>query len=119
MAKIVRLTERDLTRLVKRVIKEQPEDIDSEDYGNHGEKTFQIIKNASKKTVDRFLEKLPENVRFIQISDSEYADFSNIDICAFPKLIFVNLKGTENNFDKQDYGCGYEKPFQGMYDFTP
>jgi hypothetical protein len=129
--KIIRLTESDLTRLVKRVIREtnsdmprrsmdeQPEDIDSEDYSSYGEKTFQKITNASKREVDRFLENLPENTKFIQISDCEYADFSSIDICSFPKLVFMNLKGTENNFEEQNYDCPFSNFGNGVYDFTP
>ena len=118
MARMSRLTERDLTRLVKRIIKEQPEDIDSEDYSSHSEKTFQKIKNASKREVDRFLENLPENTIFIQASNCEYADFSSIDVCSFPKLTFINLKGTENNLEEQVH-CDYTIPFDGVFDFTP
>ena len=100
--------------LRKKRMTEQPEG-----YGSHGEKTFQKIKEASKQEVDRFLENLPENTRFIQVSDCEYADFSNIDICSFPNLTMISLKGTENNFDEQNYDCPFTHFGNGVYDFTP
>ena len=98
---------------------EQPEDIDSEDYSSLGEETYQKIRNASKREVDRFLENLPEDTRFILVSNCEYADFSSIDICSFPKLIMINLKGTDNNFDAQNYDCPFTDFGNGVYDFTP
>ena len=103
----------------RRSMDEQPEDIDSEDYSSYSEKTFQKITNASKREVDIFLENLPENTKFIQISDCEYADFSSIDICSFPKLVFMSLKGTKNNFEEQNYDCPFLKSGNGVYDFTP
>jgi hypothetical protein len=116
MAKVIRLTESDLTRLVKRVINEHPY---GANYNVRGSKGFNRIQGASKREVDIFLENLPEDTMFIQISDCEYADFSNIDICAFPKLTMINLKGTENNFDEQNYDCPYNEYSDGIYDFTP
>ena len=100
--------------LRKKRMTEQPEG-----YGSHGEKTFQKIKEASKQEVDRFLENLPENTRFIQVSNCEYADFSSIDICSFPNLTMISLKGTENNFDEQNYDCPFTHFGNGIYDFTP
>ena len=101
-------------KLRKKRMTEQPEG-----YGSHGEKTFQKIKEASKQEVDRFLENLPENTRFIQVSNCEYADFSSIDICSFPNLTMISLKGTENNFDEQNYDCPFSYFGNGVYDFTP
>jgi hypothetical protein len=116
MARIVRLTESDLTRLVKRIINEQPED--GVNYNVRGQIGYHSIQESSKQEVDRFLENLPENTKFLNIKDCEYADFSNIDMCAFPELIFVNLRGTENNFDRQDYDCPYDQYGDGLYDFN-
>ena len=103
MKKIIKLTERDLTRLVRRVIKEQQEE------NNDGivELTEQLIllDGASEETVSRILNRLPKSIRFLAIQNSEYADFSNIDICSYPRLIMVNLKGTDNNFEEQGYEC--------------
>jgi hypothetical protein len=114
MAKIVRLTERDLTRLVKRVIKEQPENI-----GGIVEISKELIHldGASSRQVEALLNNLPKEIKFLVIINSEYADFSNIDLCGFPNLLFVNLKGTENNFE-EEVNCDYSMPLPSMYDFT-
>ena len=98
MKRIVKLTENDLTRIVKRVIKEQQFSDDENDIR---------FKNASEKKIRRWLNHnwLTEEVRIISILDSEYADFSNIDLCSFPNLHFVNLTGTPNNFEEQGYEC--------------
>lgn len=103
MKKIVKLTERDLTRLVRRVIKEQQEE------NNNGiveltEQTI-LLNGASEETVSRILNRLPKSIRFLAIQNSEYADFSNIDMCSYPRLMMVNLKGTDSNFDEQGYEC--------------
>jgi hypothetical protein len=112
MAKrIVRLTESGMNRLVRRIIKEAIEVGDDGNMSDYGEYNYgtdpnsgaHIIENSSKHEVDRFLKNLPENARFIVIHNCEYADFSNINLCAFPKLIFVNLKGTENNIEEQQF----------------
>jgi hypothetical protein len=103
MKKIVKLTERDLTRLVRRVIKEQQEE------NNDGivELTEQLIllDGASEKTVSKILNRLPKSIKFLSIVNSEYADFSNIDICSYPRLVMVNLNGTDSNFEEQGYEC--------------
>jgi len=44
-------------------------------------------------------------VKVIIIRNSEFVDFSNIDICDFENLQIVNLHGTPNNFEEQDYPC--------------
>jgi hypothetical protein len=112
MKKIVKLTERDLTRLVRRVIKEQQEE------NNNGiveltEKTI-FLDGASEETVSKTLNRLPKSIRFLAILNSEYADFSNINICSYPELIMVNLKGTDNNFEEQGYECANDMG-RGLY----
>ena len=107
MKKIVRLTENDLSRIVRRVIKEQ--EMDGENNNDEGvleitEKLI-LLDGASEETVSKVLSNLTGNERFIAILRSEYADFSGIDLCSFPELNIVNLKGTKNNFEEQDYDC--------------
>ena len=127
MAKrIVRLTESDMNRLVKRIIKEAMEvgdDGNMSDYGeyNYGDNSNSgghIIENASKREVDRFLRNLPENAKFIVINNCEYADFSNINLCDFP-LRTLALTGTENNLEEQEFAsyCISEKYGDGFYMF--
>jgi len=101
MKKIVKLTERDLSRLVKRVIKEQENNDGIVELTEH----MILLVGASEETVSKILNRLPKSIMFIAIRDSEYADFSNIDICSYPKLHMINLTGTNNNFEKQGYEC--------------
>ena len=103
MKKIVKLTERDLTRLVRRVIKEQQEE-NNDGIVQLTEQTI-LLDGASEQTVSKILNRLPKSIRFLAILNSEYADFSNIDICSYPRLMLVNLKGTDSNFEEQGYEC--------------
>jgi hypothetical protein len=107
MKKIIRLTESDLTKIIKRVI--------NEDKNNGGtvKPKFEeittnptiVIKNKKKEKVKEIIESLPSEIIMISIIDCEYADFSGIDVCGFPELDFINLKGTDNNFKQQGYNC--------------
>jgi hypothetical protein len=125
--KILRLTERDLTRLVRRVIKEQFTDDDFEfntttknDRGDleHIHNDFDVLLHRkSSKQVQRALSNLSENVQYIAFPYCEYADFSNIDLCEYPDLRFVNVQGTPNNFEETQDGC-YDDIGGGMYDFS-
>ena len=107
MKKIIRLTESDLTRLVRRVIKEQYEENDTD----HRQL---MLQNESADVVSEHLNNLSDSIRFIAIINCEYADFSDIDVCGMRNLAFVNLVGTDNNFDEQDYEC-VDHMGQGMY----
>jgi hypothetical protein len=122
MAKIVRLTESDLTRLVKRVIKEQELDRELGQPDGEGIITFDdrfvLLKGASEETINNVLKRLPEELRFLAILESEFADFSNIDVCKFPKLVSINLRGTENNLE-ENIDCEFEEALNSIYDFTP
>jgi hypothetical protein len=54
----------------------------------------------------------------LSIVDCESADFSDVDICGLPELAFVNLQGTENNFEEQGYECAIkEKLDDDSYSF--
>lgn len=116
MKKIVKLTESDLTRIVRRVIKEQEEE--NLDNGGFFEFTDTMVgmENSSKSQISKALKMLPESVRFIAILNGEFADFSDVDLCSFPTLFHVNLKGTPNNFEETQGDC-YKKIFDNMYDF--
>ena len=66
-----------------------------------------LLKNQSSKVVQKILSLLPSftELTFLAILDCESADFSGVDICGLPELVFLNLKGTENNFEEQGYEC--------------
>ena len=120
MAKIVRLTERDLTRLVKRVIKEQELDRELGQPDGEGIITFDdrfvLLKGASEETINNVLKRWPEELRFLAILESKFADFSNIDVCKFPKLVSINLRGTENNLE-ENIDCEFEENINSIYEF--
>jgi hypothetical protein len=116
MAKrIMRLTESDLVRLVRKVVKEQYDDNDFEfntevrdDKGDleHLHSDWMItLKGKSAKQVQRLLSNLTETVEYLAILDCEYADFSDFNLCDFPKLRFVHLKGTPNNLEETQDDC--------------
>lgn len=126
--KIVKLTESDLVRLVKRIVKEQYDDNDFEfnttirdDEGvlehQHSESMI-MLNGKSAKQVQRLLSNLTEAVMYLAIIDCEYADFSDVDLCEFPKLRFVHLKGTANNLEETQDEC-YNDLGPGMFEFNP
>jgi hypothetical protein len=97
MKKIVRLTESDLNRIVKRVIREQEEDgVRFE--RRRGASVFSI-KNKSKEGVDRLLSNLNSYPNYIAILDCEYFDINKHEnlICGNDDLMILNLVGTPNN----------------------
>lgn len=135
MKKIVRLTEADLARIVKRVIKEQQyndDDMDElEGFVNHllnNRDQLDVIKSdttndqffhvegADKRTANQllknFLKVSKGKARFIAFNNCEGIDFSNVDFCQYPDLVFVNLSGTPNNFEETQDNC-YEKVGNG------
>lgn len=102
--KIIRLTESQLTNLVKKVIKEQDEMEDEEN--DFERKDFAVmIREKSANRVRRALKNLPQELMFLAILDCEEADFSGIDLCSFPELKMVNLKDTPSNIDEQGFDC--------------
>ena len=113
MAKrIMKLTESDLVRLVKRVIKEQYDDRDL-----IIDPTYQsLIRGKSSRQVKRLISNLKENISFLAILDCEYADFSDINLCEYPKLVGVRLAGTPNNLEETQDNC-YEKIWEDRYEF--
>ena len=118
MKKVIRLTESDIIRIVKKVIKEQVEDDDKP----LNSKKFMfddnvlLLKGASSKTIQHYLSQLPDTIRFIAIVNGESADFSDVNICGFDELYLVNLMNTPNNFE-DTVDCDYDKVTDFMYDF--
>lgn len=134
MKKIIKLTENDLIRLVKKVIEEQeldrelsvdtPEEHMWQVGGNREEgikefnEHFLLIEYADADTVQGALDELPETIKFIAIINCENADFGSLDLCGdFMDLAFVNLKNTPNNFEETQAGC-YREIAHNMWDFT-
>ncbi len=138
MKKIVKITEADLARIVKRVIKEQPEfEDDAESMMNHYQEnpeqmnviksdlrqpaTFQIM-GADKRTATYLLRNYMkmdgQNARFIAILDCEGLDLSGLDFCNYPNLHAVNLKGTPNNFKETQDDCFHDDFGEDMYVFN-
>ena len=116
--KIVRLTESDMIRLVKKVIKEQYDDNDFEfntkirnDRGDTKQEhsdSMVLIQGKSSRQVKRVISNLSEKIAFLAILDCEYADFSDINLCEYPKLVSVRLVGTPNNLEETQDNC-YEE----------
>jgi hypothetical protein len=133
MKKIVKLTEADLARIVRRVIKEQDDnDMDElEGFVDHlrnnrnqmdvvksdmTDDRFFHVEGADRRTANQLLKNFLKvsrgRARFIAFIDCEEVDFSGIDLCQYPELVFVNLPGTPNNFEETQNDC-YEKVGEG------
>jgi hypothetical protein len=133
MKKIVKLTEADLARIVKRVIREQDDnDMDElEGFVDHlrnnrnqmdvvksdmTDDRFFHVEGADRRTANQLLKNFLKvsggKARFIAFIDCEEVDFSGVDLCQYPDLVFVNLPGTPNNFEETQNDC-YEKVGEG------
>jgi len=122
----MRLTESDLVRLVKKIAKEQYNDNDFEfnttvrnrnnELEHEHNDSRGMLKGKSSRQVKRVLSNLTEDIKYLSFIDCEYADFSDINLCEYPKLMFVNVTGTPNNLEETQDGC-YERVKHGLYDF--
>jgi hypothetical protein len=140
MKKIVKLTEADLARIVRRVIKEQPNDRFVDNLANNrnqaefiGQQTglSHVLKDwapnrilvegadkrESKQLLKNFLRLYENTVRAIAFRDCEEIDLSGIDFCQYPNLNSINLRGTPNNFEETQGDC-YHIISDGVYDFS-
>lgn len=93
------------------------EDYDDEDFNDMMEAHYDddlsyhkyfTLRNKSARVVRNFLNSLSTEfieTKFIILSNCEYADFSGIDICGLPKLAYIRLPNTKNNFEEQGYEC--------------
>ena len=125
--KILRLTESDLVRLVNKVIKEQFQDDDfelnttvrddSDELEHEHSDSMVMLRGKSSRQVQRLLSNLSENIKFLAILDCEYADFSDINLCEYPQLKVVRLKGTPNNLEETQDEC-YEEFMKSQYHFN-
>ena len=103
--KIVRLTESDMIRLVKKVVNEQTKySLDEPHYIFDRKKGTVLLIEQTPKMVRRVLKNLPRNLRHLAIINCEFADFEDIDMCSF-QLQNISLVGTESNFEEQGYDC--------------
>lgn len=75
---------------------------------------FVLLKDMTQKKVQQYLSRLHERIMFLAIVDCEGVDFSNVEICSFPILMNVNLKGTPNNFNEFN-DCGFKEKTPGFY----
>jgi hypothetical protein len=75
-----------------------------------------MFRTQSSEVIQSFLHILPllTDLQLLTIENCESADFSDVDICGLPKLSFINLTGTENNFDEQGFECS-DKQEEGFY----
>lgn len=116
--KIVRLTESDLLRLVKKVVNEQDMfeyGLDEPHYTFDTENGYVLLVGGSSRQVKKILKNLPNTLKYLVLRECDFADFDGIDLCSFDVLKNVNLIGTENNLEEQGYECLDQWDENGQY----
>ena len=114
--RIMRLTESDLIRLVKKVVKEQEEyGLDEPHYQFDKDFGIVLLVGASSRQVRKVLRNLPNSLKYLSFKDCDFADFDGIDLCSYPTLKNVNLMGTENNLKEQGFECLDKWDERGQY----
>ena len=114
--KIMRLTESELVRLVRKVINEQDEyGVDEPHYTFDAENGYVLLVGGNSRQVRKILKNLPHTLKFLALRDCDFADFDGIDLCSFNDLKNVNLIGTENNLEEQGYECLDQRDEDGQY----
>jgi hypothetical protein len=101
---------------LRKKMSEQMEDEENDGIVKIGE-GMALVQNASSQTVQRVLRRLQKEIVFLAITNCEFADFSNVDMCSFPKLHLINLKGTENNLE-ENVDCDITDVGNQIYDFN-
>ena len=85
--KIMRLTESDLVRLVKKVVNEQDEyGVDEPHYTFDREFGLVLLVGGNSKQVRKILKNLPNTLKYLALRDCDFADFEGIDLCSFEDL---------------------------------
>lgn len=107
MKRILRLSESDLVGLVNKVIKEQKNEKLKTKF-TYSESGSMVIEYADSKYIKTILSQLPKDILFLAIMNSQFADFDEVNLCDYPNLQFINLRGTKNNLDSQNIDC-FEK----------
>ena len=107
MKRILRLSESDLVGLVNKVIKEQKNEKLKTKF-TYSESGSMVIEYADSKYIKTILSQLPKDILFLAIMNSQFADFDGVNLCDYPNLQFLNLRGTKNNLDSQNIDC-FEK----------
>jgi hypothetical protein len=120
MKKVLRLRESELIGLVNKVINEKKEKKGQQRMERrltHNDQSI-LLQYGDQSDIDmvmRLLMDNSENIKFLSFTDCDgFVDFSSIDICELPKIMFVYLRGTKNNFEEL-FDC-YEKLSNDMYD---
>jgi hypothetical protein len=67
-------------------------------------------------TVQEVLSDLSKELKILGVYNCEGVDFSNLNLCDYPNLIIVIIKGTPNNFE-ESIDCEYENLGDGVYEF--
>lgn len=107
---------RDGNLTLRKKMSEQMEDEENDGIVKIGE-GMALVQNASSQTVQRVLRRLQKEIVFLAITNCEFADFSNVDMCSFPKLHLINLKGTENNLE-ENVDCDITDVGNQRYEFN-
>jgi hypothetical protein len=103
MKKVIRISESNLVGIIKHIITEQKKGI--------GKPSFKYDQNgiyieySDSKFIKTVLGQIPKTIKIISITDSKFADFSDINVCDYPDLEFIYLARTKHNFDDQNTEC--------------
>ena len=100
MSKVIRLTESDLLKIIKRVIKEQVYYEDPEVRRERSKSELIDISSVPSLHAKNILRYYKNTVKFLVFNDCGYIDFTDIDICSFPNLLTINFRNTPNNFEE-------------------